>query len=128
MNRIVQCGLVAGLLIFGAMSMGGAADEDAPVFSDDYKAGYLNGFYDAGNYLRPAYTGAGSLLQIYFALGGEEAVITEANKEMVDYYNNETRGFNQEVVPFVNDMIVQIFGDDENVTSVLSLTELPSIE
>jgi len=127
MNRIVQCGLVAGLLIFGAMSVGSAADENVSVFSDDYKAGYLNGFYDAGYYLRPAYTEAGTLLQVYFMLGGEETVITEANKDAIDYYNNETRGFNQEVVPYVNGMIVQIFGEDDNVTSVLSLRELPSI-
>jgi len=127
MNRIVQCGLVAGLLIFGAMSVGSAADESVPTVSDDYKAGYLNGFYDAWYYLGQAYMTAGSLSQLYFMLGGEEIVITEANKDAIDYYNNETRGFNQEIVPFVNDMIAQIFGDDENVTSALSLTELPSI-
>ncbi|MEA2046026.1 MAG: hypothetical protein U9N48_05850 [Euryarchaeota archaeon] len=123
MNRIVQCGLVAGLLIFGAMSVGSAADENAPVFSDDYR----QGFYDAGYYLGQANAIGGSLAQFYFALGGEEAAITEENKEMVDYYNNETRAFNQEVVPFVNGMIVQIFGDDDNVTSVISLAKLPLI-
>ncbi len=130
MNRIVQCGLVAGLLIFGAMSMGGAADENVPTVSEDYKAGYgagyQDGFYEGAQLYGSAMANGPYLLsyyQDYMALSDEDK---DKSQDFVSYYNNQSADFNQ-LVSYVNDRIVQIFGDDENVTSALTLTELPSI-
>ena len=131
MNRIVQCGLVAGLLIFGAMSVGSAADESVPTVSEDYIAGYQtgyqDGFYEGAVLLGSAYV-HGSYLQdeynYYMALSDEEK---EKNQDLVSSYNDQSADFNQNVVLYVNDIIVQVFGADDNRTLALSLRELPLI-
>jgi len=127
MNRIVQCGLVAGLLIFGAMCVGSAADEDAPTVSDDYIVGFQDGFYQGAQLLGTVYVQGSFLLEEYnryMALSDEEK---EKNQEFVSYYNNQSTDFNQNLIPYVNDIIVQVFGIDDNRTSELSMPSLPSI-
>jgi hypothetical protein len=66
----------------------------------------------------------GSLEQLYNALGGES---TPETADIVSYYNNQTAQFNEQVVPYVNDVIDQVFGPDDNRTEDLYLTELPLI-
>ena len=119
MNRIVQCGLVAGLLIFGAMGMGGAAD-DATQYSEDYK----QGFYDGGVRLGQANAIGTNLVGFYWGLGGNETIITEKNQGLVNQYNNESLYFNQVIVYNVNGIIAEIFGKDDSRALDLYLPEL----
>ncbi len=116
MKEIVKFGLVIGMLLCGAIGAASAQDE----YSDDYK----NGFFDAAVLVGQATGMGGSLEQLYMALGGQS---TPETAEIVSDYNNQTTIFNQQVVPYVNSVIDQIFGPDDNRTEDLYLIELPLI-
>ncbi|HII07174.1 MAG TPA: hypothetical protein HA349_07665 [Methanotrichaceae archaeon] len=118
MKEIVKLGLVIGMLLCGAVGATSAQE-----FSEDYK----NGFYDAAIIIGQATFTYGNLADLYFGLGGDSTELTPENKDIVDYYNNETSQFNQQMVPYVNDVIDQVFGPDDNRTEDLYLVELPLI-
>ncbi len=119
MNGIFKCGLVAALLICGAMSV--AIGDDEVTYSEDYK----DGFYVAGSLLGTANGIGGSLFNLYQSLGGTS---TPETVEIVGYYNNQSQMFNEQTVPYVNSIIFQIFGPDDNRTEDLYLGEFPYIE
>lgn len=57
-------------------------------------------------------------------LGGDDAT----DEEAVANYNNNTAYYNEVLVPYVNDMLIEIYGEDDNVTEQFTLVELPLIE
>ncbi len=118
MKEIVKYGLVMGILLCGAI---GAAS--AQEFSEDYKAG----FYDAAMIVGQATFTYGNLVDLYYGLGGESVVLTADNQEIIEYYNNQTTQFNEQLVPYVNGVIDQVFGPDDNRTEDMYLGELPLI-
>jgi hypothetical protein len=118
MKEIVKFGLVIGVLLCAAI---GAAS--AQEFSEDYK----NGFYDSAMIVGQAYFTEGNLIDLYYGLGGESTVVTAENQGIIDYYNNQSTQFNEELVPYVNGVINQIFGSDDNRTEDMYLGELPLI-
>lgn len=119
MKEIMKLGLVMGVLFCTALGAASAQEE----FSEDYKAG----FYDAAMIIGQATFEYGTLADLYFSLGGESTVLTPENQEIVDYYNNQSTQFNQERVPFVNSVIDQIFGPNDNRTGDLYMPQLPII-
>jgi predicted dithiol-disulfide oxidoreductase (DUF899 family) len=119
MKEIVKLGLVMGFLLCAGIGASSALDE----FSEDYKAG----FYDAAIIVGQATFTYGNLFDLYYGLGGESTVLTADNEEIVEYYNNQTTQFNQQLVPYVNSVIDQVFGPDDNRTEDLYIGELPLI-
>ncbi len=124
MKEIVKFGLVIGVLLCTAIGAASAQDQE---FSEDYK----DGFYTGAALLIPAIMDANSLQDIYYNLGGkptdETVVVDNETMTWSDYYNDEATYFNENAVPYVNGIILQIFGPDDNRTGQLSLTELPLI-
>jgi hypothetical protein len=122
MKEIVKYGLVIGMLLCGAIGVASAQE-----YSDDYK----EGFYTGAALLIPAIMDANSLQDLYYNLGGmptdETVVVDNETVTWSDYYNDEATYFNENAVPYVNGVILQIFGPDDNRTEQLSLTELPLI-
>ncbi|KQC15741.1 MAG: hypothetical protein APR56_12540 [Methanosaeta sp. SDB] len=119
MKEIVKFGLVMGVLLCGAIGAASAQEE----FTEDYK----NGFYDAAMIVGQATFTQGNLVDLYYGLGGESAVATADNEEIVEFYNNQTAQFNEQLVPYVNGIIDQIFGPDDDRTEDMYLGELPLI-
>jgi len=119
MNGIFKCGLVAALLICGAMSV--AVGEDEVTYSEDFKDGFYQGAMVFGQVNNRVVT----LYHYYMNLGG---VLTDENAEYVADYNNQTTEFNQAWVPDINDLVSEIFGSDDNRTEMLHLEGLPYIE
>ncbi len=119
MKEIVKFGLVIGVLLCGAIGAASAQEE----YSEDYK----NGFYESARIVGQAYFTEGNLIDLYYGLGGESAVVTAENQEIIDYYNNQSTQFNDELVPYVNGVIDQVFGPDDNRTEDLHLGKLPLI-
>ena len=116
MKEIIKLGLVIGALFCAAICAASAQEE----YSEDYK----NGFYDAAVIVGQATGMGGSLEQLYNALGGEA---TPETADIVEYYNNQTTLFNQQVIPYVNGIIDQVFGPEDNRSADLYLVELPFI-
>jgi len=130
MKEIVKYGLVIGILLCGAI---GAAS--AQEFSEDYEEGYTDGykdgFYEGQLLMLGANMQGASLASLYNDLEGkptDDTLIFE-NETITwsDYYNGLATLFNQETVPYVNGVILQIFGPDDNRTEQLLLPELPTI-
>lgn len=126
MKEIVTYGLVIGMLLCGAI---GAAS--AQEVSEDYKEGYMDGFYEGQLLMLGANMQGASLANLYNDLEGkttDETLISE-NETITwsDYYNEQATLFNQETVPYVNGVILQIFSPDDNRTEQLLLPELPII-
>jgi hypothetical protein len=131
MNKLLYCGLVIGLLMCGAVLSGVCAAQDATSagdasaaeeaeVSEDFAQGYYQGFYDAAMaYSNWFYLGAS-----YNSLSGEES----PDEEQINLYNENAEMFNQQTVPFVKNVIVQMFGEEDNRTQYLLLPELPLIE
>ena len=119
MKEIVKFGLVMGVLLCGAIGAASAQEE----LSEDYKAG----FYDAAINIGSATMEYGRLIQLYMDLGGETAEVTAETEDIVEYYNNWTTEFNEQVIPNFNYFIDQTFGPDDNRTENLYLGELPLI-
>jgi len=119
MNEIVKYGLVMGILLCGAIGAASAQDE----FSEDYK----EGFYAAAMIVGQATFTYGNLVDLYYGLGGESVVLTADNQDIVEYYNNQTTQFNEQLVPYVNGVIDQVFGSDDNRTEDMYLGERPLI-
>jgi hypothetical protein len=127
MKGIVKFGLVIGVLLCGAVGAASAQEE----FSEDYKEGYKDGFYMGLMYVCGANVQGSELIGLYNSLDGQptdETVVVE-NETITwsDYYNEEATFFNQETVPAVNEVILQIFGPDDDRTEELLLPELPLI-
>jgi hypothetical protein len=122
MKEIVKLGLVMGVLLCCAI---GAAS--AQEYSEDYK----EGFYSGALLLVQAVMDADYLSDVYYSLNGqptdETLVVDNETMTWSDYYNEEATLFNENAVPYVNGVILQIFGPDDNRTEQLSLTELPLI-
>ena len=108
-----------GVLVCTALGAA-TAQED---LSEDYKAG----FYDGAMLLGQAAFAYGNLIDLYYGLGGESAVMTPENQELVEFYNNQSTQFNQQMVPHVNSIIDLIFGSNDNRTEDLRISELPLI-
>lgn len=119
MKGIVKFGLVIGVLLCGAVGAASAQEE----FSEDYKMG----FYEGAIIIGSATFTQGNLVDLYYGLGGESTVVTADNEEMIEFYNNQSAQFNQQTVAYVNDIIDQVFGPDDNRTEDLYLAELPLI-
>jgi hypothetical protein len=90
-------------------------------FSKDYKSG----FYDATVIVGQAIGMGGSLEQLYNALGGKS---TPETANIVEYYNEQTNQFNDQVVPYVNGVIDQIFDDNDSRSRNLYLVKLHLIK
>lgn len=118
MKEIVKFGLVIGVLLCSAIGTASAQE-----YSDDYKAG----FYDAAMIVGQATFTYGNLVDLYYSLGGESAILTADNQDIVEYYNNQTTQFNEQLVPYVNGVIDQVFGSNDNRTEDMYLGELPLI-
>lgn len=122
MKEIVKFGLVMGVLFCAAV---GAAS--AQEYSEDYK----EGFYTGALLIVQAVMDADYLSDMYYSLNGqptdETLVVDNETVTWSDYYNEEATFFNENAVPYVNGVILQIFGPDDNRTEQLSLTELPLI-
>jgi len=116
MNKIICGGLVIALLMTGVMSVATAEE-----YSDEYK----DGFYNGAVLLGQARALGGNLYSLYMSLGGQ---FTEENEEIVTYYNEEATMFNENVVPYINNELITIFGEDDNRTAQLGMVELPLIE
>jgi len=114
---------VIGMLLCGAIGAASAQEE----FSEDYK----EGFYNGALLLVGAVSDADYLSDMYYGLDGQptDETIVVDNETMTwsDYYNQQATYFNQNAVPYVNGIILQIFGPDDERTEQLSLTELPLI-
>ena len=108
-----------GVLLCAAIGAASAQEE----FSEEYKAG----FYDAAINVGSVTMEYGRLMQLYIDLGGESAVETPENQDIIEYYNNWTTQFNEQLVPNFNDFIDQTFGPDDNRTENLYLSEMPFI-
>ena len=118
MNSIFKCGLVAALLICGAMSV--VVGQDEVTYSEDFR----DGFYQGAMVFGQVNNRVINLYHYYVDLGG---VLTEDNAEYVADYNNQTTEFNQVWVPNINAMVLDIFGAEDNRTQELLLSELPLI-
>lgn len=126
MKEIIKFGLVIGVLL--CVAIGAASAQE---YSEDYKEGYKDGFYMSMAYVCSANIQGSELVSIYNSLNGQptDDTVVVDNETMTwsDYYNEEATIFNEETVPAVNDVIVQIFGTDDNRTELLLLPELPII-
>jgi predicted dithiol-disulfide oxidoreductase (DUF899 family) len=120
MKEIVKFGLVIGVLLCSAIGAASAQDQE---FSEEYKAG----FYDAAINVGTVTMEYGRLMQLYIDLGGESAEVTAENEDIIEYYNNWTTQFNEQLVPNFNDFIDQTFGPEDNRTEDLYLGEMPLI-
>jgi len=127
MKEIIKLGLVMGVLFCAAIGAASAQEE----FSEDYKEGYKDGFYMAMMYLCGANMQGSSLVSLYNDLEGkpteETLVVENETMKWSDYYNELATQFNEETVINLNDMILQIYGPDDNRTQQLLLPELPLI-
>jgi len=124
MNKVVTFGLAAVLLMCGAIGLVSAADEttdETTELSEDYK----DGFYEGAKILGQASFTVGSLYDLYLSLGG---VSSPETAEYVEIYNNGSANFNEQIVPYVNNVVYQTFGPDDNRTEDLYLGVLPLIE
>lgn len=123
MKEIIKLGLVMGVLFCAAIGAASAQEE----YSEDYK----EGFYNGAVLLVRAVMDADYLANVYYSLGGEptdETIVFDNQTLTVsDFYNQEATRFNQETIPLVNDIIVDIFGAEDNRSEQLMLTELPLI-
>ncbi|MDF0590819.1 hypothetical protein [Candidatus Methanocrinis natronophilus] len=108
-----------GVLLCTTLGAASAQEE----FTEDYKAG----FYDAAIIIGQASFAYGNLVDLYYGLGGESVVLTPENQEVVEFYNNQSTQFNQQMVPYVNGVIFQIFGQDDERAEDLYMPELPII-
>ena len=115
MNKIICGGLVIALLMTGVMSVATAEE-----YSDDYREGFYTGAYLLGqaNYI------ATNLYYFYISLGGDAAT----DEAGVAEYNNQTAYYNEVWVQDVNNILIDIYGEDDNRTTKLGLAELPLIE
>lgn len=120
MKEIAKFGLVMGVLLCATIGAASAQDQE---YSEDYKTG----FYESAMIVGQAYFTQGNLIDLYYGLGGESAVVTADNQEIIDYYNNQSTQFNEQLVPYVNGVINQIFGTDDNRTEDMYIGELPLI-
>ena len=127
MKEIMKLGLVMGVLFCTALGAASAQEE----LSEDYKAGFQEGFYTSAMLLIGANLQGASLADLYYSLNGEptDETLTIENETMTwsDYYNRQAEIFNHQMAPEVNNFILQVFGPEDNRTEQLLLPELPII-
>ena len=127
MKGIVKFGLVMSVLFCGAI---GAASAQEDV-SEDYKQGYMDGFYEGAMLMVGGARELDYLAGLYYNLGGEptEETTVVDNETMTwsDYYNQQATIYNEETVPYINGIILQIFGTEDNRTELLLLPEIDLI-
>lgn len=123
MKEIIKLGLVMGVLFCAAIGAASAQE----TYTEEYK----DGFYNGALLLVRAVMDADYLADVYYSLGGaptdETIVVDNQTLTVSDYYNQEATRFNQEAIPFVNGIIMEIFGTDDNRSEQLMLSELPLI-
>ena len=108
----------------------GAASAQEDV-SEDYKQGYMDGFYEGAMLMVGGARELDYLAGLYYNLGGEptEETTVVDNETMTwsDYYNQQATIYNEETVPYINGIILQIFGTEDNRTELLLLPQVDLI-
>ena len=127
MKEIMKLGLVMGVLFCTALGAASAQEE----LSEDYKAGFQEGFFAGAMVLIDPWLQGSYLSGLYESLEGkptdQTVVIDNETMTLSDYYNAQATLFNQQTVPEVNNFILQVFGPEDNRTEQLLLPELPII-
>ena len=127
MKEIVKFGLVMGILFCAAIGAASAQEN----LSEDYKEGFKDGFYEGAMLMVGGARELDYLAGLYYNLGGEptEETTVVDNETMTwsDYYNQQATIYNDEKVPYINGIILQIFGSEDNRTELLLLPQVELI-